>query len=215
MLLICFQTSYISKIWKKIVRTKVVAHLTDFNADLRLLIFLEYSNDWTLMLDIKLEIYIMYKDLEKTLESLTHENLLFMLAKAGIRGNLLTWLSNFLAGCFFKVKLGKIRSAWARVDNGVPQGFFLGPILFILFINNVSAGLNKSQIQLYADDSKLYRRADSIEQCHLFESDISALHHWLTSCQIKENFEKCEVLHLGRNSLEIQYTVNDHVVHLK
>ena len=124
-----------------------------------------------------------------------------MLSTVGIGGNLLIWFSNFLTGRFFNVKVGNVRSDYATVKSGVSQGTILEPLLFILFINNVSARLSNSQIQLYADDSKLYSRADSIEQCQLFESDISALYHCFTSWQLKINFEKYEILHLGHNSL--------------
>ena len=217
-------TSYISKIFEKIVHTKVVAHLNNCNIITKsqhgflsrkstTTNLLECLNDWTTMLDEKsAKIDIMYIDLEKAFDSLTHEKLLFMLSTVGIGGNLLTWFSNFLTGRFFNVKVGNVRSDYASVNSGVPQGTILGPLLFILFINNVSARLSNSQIQLYADDSKLYSRADSIEQCQLFERDISALYHWFTSWQLKINFGKCEILHLGYNSLGYQYTINDHLI---
>ena len=98
------------------------------------------------MLDKKWKIYIMYIDLEKAFDSLTQEKFLFMLSKVGIGGNLLTWFSNFFTGRFFNVKVGNVRSEYTTVDSGVPQGTILGPLLFILFINNVAAGLSNSQI---------------------------------------------------------------------
>ena len=110
--------------------------------------------------------------------------------KFGIRRNLLTWFSKFLIGRFFNVNVGNVRSEYTTVNSSLLQGTFIGPLLFILFINNASAGLSNSEIQLYADDSKLYSCADSIEQCQLFESDVSALYHWFTSWKLKINFEK-------------------------
>ena len=125
----------------------------------------------------------MYIDLEKAFGSLTLEKLLFMLSKVGTGGNVLTWFSNFLTGRFFNAEVGNVRSEYTTVDSGVPKGTILGPLLFILFINNVVAGLSNSQIHLYTDISKVYSRADYIEQCQLFESYISALYYWFTSWQ--------------------------------
>ena len=88
-------------------------------------------------------------------------------------------------------------------------------LTFYFVNNNLSAGLSISHFQLNLDDSKLYRRADSIEQCQLFENDISALFHWFTSWQLKINFEKCQTLQLGGNGLEYQYTVNELIIFSK
>ena len=81
--------------------------------------------------------------------------------------------------------MGNVRSEYTTINSGVPQRTIVGPALFIFFIDNVSASLNNSQIQLYADDSTIYSRADSIEQCQLFQSDIYAFYHWFTSWQLK------------------------------
>ena len=126
---------------------------------------LECLNDWMLMLDTKSKIYTMYIDLEKAFDSLTHEKLLIMLSRVGIWENLLTWFSNFMTGRFFNVKVGNVRSEYTctTVDSGVPQVTMLGPLLFILFINNVAAGLSNSKTQVYVDDSKHYICGDSTD----------------------------------------------------
>ena len=154
----------------------------------------------------KIEIDKMYIDLEKASDSLTHENLenlLFMLAWGG--GGNLSCSSNFLTGRFTNVKVGNARSEYATLGSGVPQGSIHGPLLLILFNTNVFAGLSNLQNQLYADDSKLYNRADSIQHQLLrmtYPRFTTGSHHG--------NF--FEILHPDRNGIEYRYTVNDHLL---
>ena len=68
---------------------------------------------------------------------------------------------------------------------GIPQGKIFGPVLFILFINNVSDGLLLSKIQLYVDDSKIYGDATSMEKRQAFERDILVVNDWFQSWQLK------------------------------
>ena len=76
--------------------------------------------------------------------------------------NLHKWFASFLIGLSSSVKNVEVRSSYVSVGSGIPQGTILGPLLFILFINNVSIVISNSQIQLYADDSKMYSRANII-----------------------------------------------------
>ena len=94
-----------------------------------------------------------------------------------------------------------LRSATSTVANAIPQGTLPVPLLFILSINNMFDGQKHSNIQLYADDSKLYRDATSIEQCQALERDILTINDWLQSWQLKINLEKCEVPNLTHRSL--------------
>ena len=108
------------------MHTKVVAHLNDCNVITEsqhgfnsrkstTTNLMECLNDWTLILDKKSKIDIMYIDLGKAFDSLTHEKLLFMLSKIGFRGNILTWFSNLLPGRFINDKVGNNRSELLRL----------------------------------------------------------------------------------------------------
>ena len=219
-------TSYISKILEKIIHTKLLVYLRESNIISKsqhgflsrkstTTNLLECLDDWTLELDKHHKLDVMYIDLEKAFDSLSHEKLLYKLSKIGIGGNLHNWFSSFLIGRCFWVKVDGSRSASSTVVSGIPQGTILGPLLFILFINNVSEVLVHSKIQLYADDSKLYGDATTIEQCQAFERDILAVNDWLQSWQLRINLEKCEVLHFSRYPLEFSYKVNNRVVPAK
>ena len=114
-------------------------------------------DEWTLMLDEKSKIYIMCTDLEEAFHSLTNQELWFILSKIGFGENLLTRFSNSLTGRFYNVKVSNVRSEYITVNSGVPRGTILRPLLFVLFINNVSAGLRNSEIQLFTYNAKLMR----------------------------------------------------------
>ena len=76
------------------------------------------------------------------------------LHKYGISGNLLSWIRNFVADRQQRVVLNNSSSQWVNVTSGVPQGSVLDPLLFILYVNNITDGL-KSTVEMFADDSKL------------------------------------------------------------
>ena len=219
-------TSYVSKVLEKVIHTKMLQYLSASNVisdhqhgflsrKSTTTNLFECLNDWTLALHEKRKLDVLYIDLEKTFDSLSHEKLLYKLSKVGIGGNLYNWFSNFLTGRHFCVNVDGSKSATSTVDSGIPQGTILGPLLFILFINNVSDVLTSSKIKLYADDSKLYGDTTTIEKCQTFERDILAVNEWFQQWQLRINFEKCEVLHLGGNSLDFTYAINNNVIPCK
>ena len=219
-------TSYISKLLEKIIHVKLLPHLNQFeiisNCQHGFLAgrstttnLLKCFNDWTSMLEDSSKVDVLYIDLAKAFDSVSHDKLLYKLTKIGIGGNLHKWFTNFLTGRSFNVKVDEVRSRHAPVGSGIPQGTILGPLLFILFINNVSHEILNSQIQLYADDSKMYSRVNNIEQFRNFNNDIVKVNDWFESWQLKINFEKCEILHMGHNNFQYQYAINDNNIPAK
>ena len=117
---------------------------------------LESHNAWTGALDSGLGVDVIYLDYSKAFDSVQHLRLISKLQTHGINGCLLKWIKNFLIGRQQKVVLNGSNSKWIEVTSGVPQGSVLGPLLFILFVNNITNGV-QSTIEMFADDSKLYR----------------------------------------------------------
>ena len=95
-------------------------------------------------------------------------------------------------------------SEWVGVTSGVPQGSVLGPILFLVYINDIDVGLF-SKIGKFADDSKLLNNVNSCIGVDEIRSDISKLEKWADEWQMQFNVGKCSVIHLGRNNPENKY----------
>ena len=97
-------------------------------------------------------------DFAKAFDSVDHDILLAKLKTYGVNGNLLNWFNDYLHGRVQRVVVDGVASDWATVTSGVPQGSLLGPILFVIFINDFpNVVSDASQTALNADDSKLYK----------------------------------------------------------
>ena len=118
---------------------------------------LECTHDWSLAFHGKLPVAVIYIDFSKAFDSVVHSKLIYKLQTFGINGLLLKLSTVFLHGRSQCVVVENRYSSWSKVISGVPQGSLLGPMLFILFINDISnITVNGVFTKLYADDLKLY-----------------------------------------------------------
>ena len=102
-----------------------------------------------------LEVRSVYLDMSKAFDKVWHEGLVFKLKQNGVTGNLLTLLENYLSSRKQRVALNGKYSDWGLIHSGVPQGSVLGPLLFLVYINDLENGI-KSSINFFADDTSLF-----------------------------------------------------------
>ena len=141
---------------------------------------------------------VIYLDYSKAFDSVPHLRLISKLQAYGIRGNLLKWIKNFLIGRQQKVILNGSSSQWTEVTSGVPQGSVLGPLLFILYVNDITDGV-QSSLEMFADDSKLYRIIQNPCDTDTLQHDLNYISNWSKLWLLNFNTTKCSVMHLGRN----------------
>ena len=146
-------------------------------------------NDWAKSRNLSIPTDVIFLDLAKAFDSVPHERLLLKLKSNGIDGCMLNWLIHFLVG-------RKSCSDWSCVTSGTPQGTILGPLLFLLYINDITECVS-STVKLYADDTKIYREIiDPIIDCQLLQNDLTNISEWARKWQLRFNADKCESLRI-------------------
>ena len=105
--------------------------------------------------DINHEVRSVYLDMSKAFDKVWHEGLMFKLKQNGISGNLLNLFESYLSNRKQRVMINGSESDWGKIDAGVPQGSVLGPLLFLIYVNDLEKGI-KSQINFFADDTSMF-----------------------------------------------------------
>ena len=132
-----------------------------------------------------------FLDFAKAFDTVDHKILLSKLSHYGIKGKPLQWFSSYLKGRHQVVKIGSIFSDKTLMEYGVPQGSVLGPILFLIFINDISMCTSKGEPTLFADDSSLLYSNSSIEQLENdINSDLIKISDWLIANKLTLNVDK-------------------------
>jgi len=149
--------------------------------------------DWIRTLDQGYGVDVIYLDYSKVFDSVPHQRLLCKLEAYGIRGNLLSWLSNFLSNHLESVTINGCLSEWTNVQSGVPQGSVLGPLLYV----NDIPDLIKGGVRMFADDTKIYFVIRNFDDCLRLQSDLNQLSQWSTVWLLRFNAAKCKVMWIG------------------
>ena len=129
----------------------------------------------------------------------------------GIGSQVTSWIEDWLKGRTQRVVLNGSFSNWSDVTSGVPQGSVLGPLLFLIYVNDMDCGL-EANISKFADDTKIFHKVSDISDHQMIQTDLHKLIEWSNTWQIKFNADKCKVLHfLNNNNKQHNYIIGDKV----
>ena len=153
-------------------------------------------------------------DFSKAFDKVPHRRLLNKLRLYGVSGPILQWIDMFLSGRSQNVTVDGCFSSKTAVTSGVPQGTVLGPLLFLLFINDLPTVLDPStRCRLFADDCLVYRVINSIDDQLQLQKDLTALEKWSHQWGMNFNAKKCNVMTISRRKpLDKFYQLNNTIL---
>jgi hypothetical protein len=155
---------------------------------------LSNSNSWLVNMDAGLVIL----DLRKAFDTVDHEILIKKLKIYGVQNTALKWFSSYLFDRKQFCKVGSAASSTKNIRCGVPQGSNLGPLLFLLYVNDLTNCLRHSSAEMYADDTNLTACSDEIYNLQaILNSDLNNIHQWIVANKLTLNVGKTEYMIIG------------------
>ena len=215
-------TSHVCKVLESILKDKIVEHLNRFNLINKtqhgftrkrscltnLLEYLEFISNYV---DQGYPIDVVYLDFQKAFDKVPHKRLMLKIAAMGIAGEIYNWIEDWLNNRYQRVVLLGNSSKWGKVMSGVPQGSVLGPLLFLIYINDIDDSIN-SKLLKFADDTKVFSVVASQDDIKKLQEDLNNLCRWSTEWLMLFNVEKCKVMHIGYNNCHASYTMEQNTL---
>jgi hypothetical protein len=200
-------TSIICKTLESIIKQHMIKHLIQNNlitkhqhgflpgrsCETQLL---EVMDDWTSELDQGNTICSVYMDFMKAFDKVSHQLMIKKIEAYGNNDQITRWIQAFLTDRRQRVLHNDAASDWLPVRSGIPQGSCLGPILFLIFINDLPAHV-KSTTKLFADDTKIYRTINTGDDASELQSDLDKAVNWSTANTLMFHPDKCVKMTIG------------------
>ena len=162
---------------------------------------IDIYNTFCKSLDEGKEVRAVFCDISKAFDRVWHKGLLYKLQSVGISDSLLLWFRNYLAERKQRVVLPGGASSWKYIKAGVPQGSILGPLLFLIYINDIVDEIH-SCIRLFADDTSLYIIVDNpLQAAATLNEDLEKLHSWASKWLVTFNPSKSEAITFTRKRI--------------
>ncbi|MCG8046380.1 MAG: hypothetical protein JAY66_11960 [Candidatus Thiodiazotropha taylori] len=207
-------TCIVCKVMEHIIASNISKHMTQQNALYELqhgfrekrsceTQLIQLVEDLARQLTLGKQTDLVLLDFSKAFDKVNHLKLLYKLSNFGITGNTLKWIESFLIGRTQTVVLDGESSNEVPVTSGVPQGSVLGPLLFLLYINDLPDNI-QSQVRLFADDTAVYLTVSSPSDTQTLQSDLERLQLWERTWDMEFNPSKCQVIHISRSKKPIK-----------
>ena len=201
-------TSHLIKIFERVIQKKLVEYLEQHNlisssqhgfrrGHSCLSELLDHYNELIDNLGAIQDSDVIYLDFSKAFDKVDHDLLIKKLQRYGITGKLLRWIKSFIFNRKQKVVVDGCHSYIGQVLSGIPQGSVLGPLLFLLFVNDMNQALEHSTLRMFADDSRLVQAIDPIHPengMNMLNSDIDRILIWSEENNMELNESKFEFL---------------------
>lgn len=157
-------------------------------------------------LDRKNQVDVIYTDFAKAFDKVSHTILVEkMRIEYGFHDNLVEFFSSYLHNRHQRVVVRGYYSDYFVATSGIPQGSNLGPLLFLLFINSLAGKIEHSEILMFADDVKLYKKLRNERDCYLLQQDLNNIYDWSIKHRLHFNIDKCFALSFSRKRCSIHY----------
>ena len=140
---------------------------------------------------------VVYLDFQKAFDTVPHARLIKKLQAYGVSGEILTWITEYLKDRSQMVVVNGEKSSAGNVISGIPQGTVLGPLLFVIYINDILDNIDSEGL-LFADDAKIYRKITCRDDAKILQDDIQKLEAWSDLWLLKFHPDKCHLLTLGK-----------------
>ena len=172
---------------------------------------IDFFNEVTRIRDQKKLVIILYFDIKKAFDKVPHNLLINRLQSVGIINPLLQWIKSFLTNRYQITKINSTTSTPRPITSGVVQGSVLGPLLFIIYINNICKCFTTGKTYLYADDLKVIYKTDIGDvrsTMQTIQHELNKVDDWCKRWGLELNTEKCGWLCIGNTSLKIKLALN-------
>ena len=151
-------------------------------------------------------------DFQKAFDKVPNQRLLYKLAYCGISPQALNWVQSFLTNRTQQVLLEGNVSSPINVTSGVPKGSVLGPIHFLIYINDLPDYIqNNSTVTLFADDTTIYHPISNQQDSNALQEDLDALQRWESDWLMHFHPQKCQTMHItNKRIIQSTYTIHNH-----
>ena len=221
--------SVFSKIFEKLVYNRLIAFLDKHNISYSKqfgfrqgygtnMALIEFVNNISLAFEEKKIVLGLFLDLSKAFDSIDHDILIHKMYHYGIRGKVLNWFISYLSNRKQYVTIDNHNSQYNSLNVGVPQGSVLGPLLFLIYVNDLSCVSEILNPITFADDTNLFLTGNNLNEMYeLFNSELEKVYQWFLLNKLTINLDKTNYMvfrphNLNIDTSSLNITLNDHKI---